>query len=325
MYRKNDFMKLFKDVIKQIKKYKNIVIARHIGADPDALGSQFALKEILKENYKDKNVYAIGSIASRFRFMGNLDKPENLDLSQTLLIVLDTPDVKRIEDVGSLEDYGYIIKIDHHPFVEKYGNIEYIEECSSTCQIIFKMVLDTKLKLPTKAAENLYIGIVGDTDRFLHDYTTKETVELTSKLLNMTNIDFTKLYESIYSRPLSEVRFQGYIYQNFKLTDNNVAYIKLTDDIMKEYGVDSSSAGNMINELKFVNEILIWVFFSEDTKMGIIKANIRSRGPVINEVASKFGGGGHAYASGARLKSWDLAENLIIDLDNLAKEYNNKE
>ena len=318
-------MKVFKDILKQIKKYKNIVIARHIGADPDALGSQFALKEIIKENFKDKNVYAIGSTASRFRFMGNLDKPENLNLAETLLIVLDTPDVKRIEDVETLSDYDFIIKIDHHPFVEKYGDIEYIEECSSTCQIIFKMILDTKLKLPTKAAENIYIGIVGDTDRFLHEYTSNETVELTSKLLNMTNIYFTKLYLPIYSRPLDEVRLQGYIYQNFKLTDKNGAYIKLTDDIMKEYGVDSSSAGNMINELKFVNEILIWVFFSEDTKMGIIKANIRSRGPVINEVASRFGGGGHAFASGARLKSWDLAEALLNELDNLAKKYNNKE
>ena len=94
---------------------------------------------------------------------------------------------------------------------------------------------------------------------------------------------------------------------------------------MKEYGVDSSSAGNMINELKFVNEVLIWVFFSEDTKMEIIKANIRSRGPVINEVAARFGGGGHIYAAGARLKSWDLAEELIKELDKVAEEYNNKE
>ena len=138
----------------------------------------------------------------------------------------------------------------------------------------------------------------------------------------MSNINFTELYEPIYSRPLSEVRFQGYIYQNLKMTDNNVAYIKLTDDIMKEYNVDSSSAGNMINDLKFVNEILVWVFFSEDTKMEIIKANIRSRGPIVNDVAARFGGGGHNYAAGARLKSWDDAEALLNALDERLKEYN---
>lgn len=317
-------MKLFKDILKLIKKYDNIVIARHIGADPDALGSQFALKELIRENFKEKKVYAVGATASKFRFMGNLDKPENLNLQETLLIVLDTPDKKRIDGIEELSEYGSIVKIDHHPFVEEFANIEYIEECSSTSQLIFKFILENKLRITQKIAENIFLGIVGDTDRFLHDYTTNETIELVSKLLNITNIDFTNLYSSLYSRPLSEVKFQGYIYQNLEITKNNVAYIKLTDEILKKFEVDSASAGNMINDLKYVNEILVWVFFSEDTKMNVIKANIRSRGPVINEVASKYGGGGHKYASGARLQSWIDADNLIKDLDEITSTYSTK-
>ena len=317
-------MKLFKEIYKQIKKYDNIVIARHIGADPDALGSQFALKELIKENFSEKNVYAVGATASKFRFMGVLDKPMDLNLEETLLIVLDTPDKKRIDGIEELEEYGYIIKIDHHPFVEEYANIEYIEECSSTSQLIFKFVLENKLKMTKKIAENIYLGIIGDTDRFLHDYTTNETFELVSKLLNLSNIDFTNLYSSIYSRPISEIKFEGYIYQNLELTKNNVAYIKLTDEIQKKFEVDSASAGNMINNLKYVNEILVWVFFSEDVKMNVIKANIRSRGPIINEIASKYGGGGHKYASGARLKSWTDVDNLIKDLDEITSKYDVK-
>lgn len=317
-------MKSFKEIYKLIKKYSNIIIARHIGADPDALGSQFALKELIKENFKDKFVYAIGSTASKFRFMGTLDKPENIDLSETLLIVLDTPDKKRIDGVEDIEEYGCIVKIDHHPFVEEFANIEYIEECSSTSQLIFKFILENKLKMTEKIAENIFLGIVGDTDRFLHDYTTNETIDLVSKLLNMSNIDFTSLYGSIYSRPLSEVKFEGYIYQNLEITKNHVAYIKLTDEILKKFEVDSAAAGNMINNLKYVNEIVVWAFFSEDTKMNIIKANIRSRGPIINEVASRYGGGGHKFASGARLKSWIDADNLIKDLDEITSTYSTK-
>ena len=315
-------MKLFREIYKQIKKYSNIVIARHIGADPDALGSQFAMKELINVNFKNKHVYAVGSVASRFRFMGNLDKPENLDLKQTLLIVLDTPDKKRIDGIDNMDDYGLVIKIDHHPFVEKFSSLEYIEpSASSASQLVFKFALANKLKLTEKIAENIYLGIVGDTDRFLHDYTTKETFELVIKLLNMSNIKFTKLYEPLYARPLSEVRFQGYIYENLKLTENNVAYIKLPEDILKKFEVDAASAGNMINDLKFVNEILVWVFLSEDTKAGIIKANIRSRGPIINEIAAKYGGGGHVYASGARLKTWEDAELLLKDLDEVSRSY----
>ena len=317
-------MKLFKEILKEIKKYDNIIIARHIGADPDALGSQFALKELIQYNFKGKNVHAVGSIASRFRFMGDLEKIDEISTENSLLIVLDTPDKKRIEEIGDLSNYESVIKIDHHPFVEKYGNIEYIEESSSTSQIIFKFALENKLKLTTKIAENIYIGIVGDTDRFLHDYTTNETMRLVSKLLDMTNIDFTKLYEPLYSRPISEVKFEGYIYQNLVLTDNKVAYIKLKEEDIKRFEVDSAAAGNMINDLKFVEEILIWAFFSEDIKNKIIKANIRSRGPIINDIAAKYGGGGHIYASGARLKTWEEVENLLNDLDKEAEKYINK-
>lgn len=317
-------MKLFREILKQIKKHDDIVIARHIGADPDALGSQFALKELIETNFKNKRVYAIGTIASKFRFMGNTDKTDNLDYTKALLIVVDTPDLKRIDGIDDIEKFETVIKIDHHPFIEKFKNdsIEYIESnASSTSQLIFKFAVDAKLKLTKKAAENIYVGIIGDTDRFLHDYTSIETFEIVTKLLKSTEIEFTKLYEPLYTRPLTEIRFQGYIYQNLKLTENKVAYIKLTDDILQKFEVDTASAGNMINNLKFVQEILIWVFFTEDVKNNIVKANIRSRGPVINNVATKFGGGGHIYASGARLKNWEEAEQLINDLNEVSIEY----
>ena len=81
---------IYKKIFKQIKKYDNIVIVRHIGADPDALGSQFAMKEIIKNLYPRKNVYAIGSPSARFKFMGNLDKiPDELEISKSLLIILE--------------------------------------------------------------------------------------------------------------------------------------------------------------------------------------------------------------------------------------------
>ncbi len=317
-------MKLYREILKQIKKHDNIIIARHIGADPDALGSQFALKELIETNFKNKKVYSVGAIASKFRFMGNTDKTEGVDYKEALLVVLDTPDLKRIDGIDEIDKFKTIIKIDHHPFIEKFksDSIEYIEsDASSTSQLIFKFALATRLKITAKAAENIYVGIVGDTDRFLHDYTSVETFELVTKLLKMTKIDFTKLYEPLYTRPLSEVKFQGYIYQNLKLTENKVAYIKLTDEILQKFEVDTASAGNMINNLKFVQEILIWVFFTEDVKNEVIKANIRSRGPIINDIATNYGGGGHIYASGARLKSWDEAEKLIKDLNEVSKNY----
>lgn len=314
-------MNIYKQIYKQIKKYNAVVIARHIGADPDALGSQFALKDIILSMFPDKKVYAVGNTTSRFKFFGSNDKIDEVITNKALLIVLDTPDIKRI-DGANLNDFEYVIKIDHHPFIDKFANIEYIDDTAcSTSQLILEFVFNNKIPLSKEIGEKLYLGIVGDTDRFLHDYTSPKTFSLVTRLLEETNIDFTSLYKILYQRPISEVRFEGYIYQNLTLTENGVAYIKITDKTMKEYGVDSAAAGNMINDLKFVSEIVVWVFLSEDIKSGLIRANIRSVGPYINEIASKYGGGGHIYASGVKLKSWKDADNLINDLDILVKDY----
>lgn len=312
---------IYKKIYKEIKKYPSIVIARHIGADPDALGSQFALREIIKNKFPKKSVFAIGNPASRFKFMGILDKIEELDKEKTLLIVLDTPDIKRIDSVH-LEDYTNIIKIDHHPFVEKFGSIELIDDnASSTCQLIIEFLLKNHLKFDDSIAKNLYLGVVSDTGRFMHSYTTNRTFELITILLKKSNIDFTSLYEPLYMRSLAEIRFQGYILENMTVTDNRVAYIKITEEMLKEFNVDSASAGNIISDLKCVNEVLIWLFLTEDKKSNLIRANIRSRGPIVNEIATIYGGGGHKFASGARLISWSQADNLIKDLDNTSEKY----
>lgn len=314
-------MNIYKQIFKVIKKYDTIVIARHIGADPDALGSQFGLKEIILRLFPDKKVYAVGNPASRFKFFGNNDKIDDIDTTKSLLIVVDTPDLKRIDGANS-ENFEYVIKIDHHPIIDKYGNIELIDDtASSTAQLIVELAFNNNIKLSKEEGELLYLGIVGDTDRFLHDYTSVKTFELVTRLIKETKIDFTSLYKKLYHRPLAEVKFEGYIYNNLTLTDNGVAYIKLTDKIMKEYGVDSAAAGNMINDLKFVDEIVVWIFLSEDIKGNLIRANIRSVGPHVNETATLFGGGGHIFASGARLKTWEEADNLIKAYDNLMKNY----
>ena len=102
-------MNIYKQIYRQIKKYNTIVIARHIGADPDALGSQFALKEIILNLFPEKKVYCVGNPASRFKFFGNSDKSEELETKESLLIVLDTPDIKRIDNIN-IHNFNYIIK-----------------------------------------------------------------------------------------------------------------------------------------------------------------------------------------------------------------------
>ena len=91
--------KLYKKIYKEIKKNDIIVIARHIGADPDALGSSMGLKDIILHNFPNKKVYVVGCPASRFRYFGTLDKFDDSMYEGSLLIVTDTPDKKRVDGI----------------------------------------------------------------------------------------------------------------------------------------------------------------------------------------------------------------------------------
>lgn len=314
-------IKVYKDIIKQIKKYDTIVIARHVGADPDALASQIALRDIIINNFPQKKVYAVGMPASRFKYLGSLDRFTDDMYENSLLIVTDTPDKKRVDGVDTSK-FSKTIKIDHHPFVEKFCDIEYIDDSSSSAsQIIIDFAFKTKLKITKEAAEKLYIGVIADTNRFLFSYTTPNTFDLISKLIKETNINFTSLYDNLYLRSLKELKFQSYIINNMIVTENKFGYIKLTDDILKEYDVDAATAGNMVNNFNYIEEFVVWAVFTEDKNNNFIRGSIRSRGPAINEVAAKFGGGGHKLASGVRMNDFDKVDKLVESLDKECVKY----
>ena len=80
----------------------------------------------------------------------------------------------------------------------------------------------------------------------------------------------------------------------------------------------------MVNNFNYINEIVAWAIFSEDKNTELIRGSIRSRGPIINDVAALFGGGGHVFASGVRLKTDEDVDKLVLELDKVCKEYNEK-
>ena len=307
------------DIYKLIEKFEVIVLARHVGPDPDAMASTMALKDSILYTFKDKKVYNVGSGSSRFTYFGKLDRIENP--KNALLIVLDTPDIRRIDGI-TLTDYEKIVKIDHHPFVEKFADIEYINyKSSSASELVLDLINETPLKMNEDIASKIYLGIVSDTNRFMFNNSTGDTFKKVAKLIDEYKLEIDKLYIPLYLRPINEVRLEGYIGLNLNITKNGVGYIKLTKDLLEQFAVDAASPGNMVNNFNYINEVLVWVFFTEDVKNENIRVSARSRGPVINSLLSKYNGGGHKYASGARIKTMDDADPIIDDLDFLCKKY----
>ena len=117
------------------------------------------------------------------------------------------------------------------------------------------------------------------------------------------------------------LKFLGFIYSNYEKTENGVAYLKITYDNVVKYGLTPIKAVRMVNALQDTAGIINWHFFAEKED-GSIFCEFRSNGPRVNDIAFKYGGGGHMLAAGASVSSWNVVDNIIKDMDDNCKEYN---
>lgn len=316
---------MYKKIIKIIKKYDKIVLARHISPDPDAIASQIALRDSIKLTFPNKEVYAVGAGVHKFKYLGALDKPDLSTLTNSLLIVLDVPNFYRVDGINGLE-YDAILKIDHHPAEDIVGDVDWTDSTkSSTCEMIAELLLYSPLAMDTKIAENLYIGMVFDSDRFLLPNTSVETLKTAYELVKTSNINFVNLYDNLYERSINEEKFRAYLINNIEITENRFGFIFVPSEDLKKFNVEPTSVSNQVNDFYFIKELMCWMFVVYDERNDIYKANIRSRGPVINEVVAQYNGGGHKFASGCRTSDYKVIEALAKDLDATCKTYNDEE
>lgn len=307
-------------ILEKIKQYETIIIHRHVRPDPDAYGSQGGLAEILRASFPNKRIFTVGKKESSLDYLFQPDKINDETYRGALVIVTDTANEARICDerhhLGDL-----LIKIDHHPNEEPYGDILWVDTTASSCsEMIYEFYLEFQnegLKMSDEAARLLYAGIVGDTGRFLYPSTTEKTFSYASELINY-NFDRTELFDRMYEMAPNLIKLHGYVLQNFNINDNGVAYMVLGKELMQQFGTKPSDASLLVSTLGNVVGISAWVFFIEEDDQ--IRVRLRSKGPVINMLARKYNGGGHPLAAGASIYSWDEMENVIKDLDEVCAQ-----
>ncbi|WP_108671273.1 DHH family phosphoesterase [Peribacillus acanthi] len=302
-------------ILSEIKKYDTIIIHRHVRPDPDAYGSQCGLGEMLKESFPEKNVFMVGEEDESLHFMRRLDTITEKDYEGALVIVCDTANEERICD-GRYNLGDKLIKIDHHPNEDPYGDMLWVDtSASSTSEMIYDFYLAGKedgLVLNQEAARLLFAGIVGDTGRFLYPSTTEKTFIYAGELIHY-GFDRPKLFEEMYDVNENVVRLNGYVFQNFKVSENGVGHMIITAETLNQFNVKPSEASLLVSSLGVVKGLKAWAFFIEEEE--VIRVRLRSKGPVINTVARNYNGGGHPLAAGASIYSWDEVESVLTDME----------
>ncbi|UMT79828.1 bifunctional oligoribonuclease/PAP phosphatase NrnA [Staphylococcus roterodami] len=298
------------EIMKCVEENDTIIILRHVRPDPDAYGSQLGLKYYLQQKFPQKHIYAVGEPEPSLSFIGQLDIIDDSTYQEALVIVCDTANAPRIDD-NRYELGNKLIKIDHHPAIDQYGDINYVNtDASSTSEIICDLIshFNDDAIINKDIASVLYLGIVGDTGRFLFNNTSEHTMEIAGKLISH-NIDHNALLNKMMEKDPKMLPFQGYVLQHFELMADGFCQVKITQEVLEEFGIQPNEASQFVNTIADIKGLKIWVFaVDEGTE---IRCRLRSKGQlVINDVAQDFGGGGHPNASGVSVNNWDEFEQL---------------
>lgn len=311
---------MYEKLLNKIKEYDKITIFRHVRPDGDCIFSQQALYQFLKDNFKNKQVKCCGN--EKYDLGGRYDNVKDSFVLDSLAIVVDTATDIRCDDFRFLAS-KYIIKIDHHPAVSNYGDINIVHpEVSSTCELLATILFSkqfSKYKMSKKVCEYLYCGMLTDTLNFQTANTTASTLSIAAKLVEKAKLVPSILHEYLFDCSLDTFKKKNLIRDKL-VVSKGVGYIKLDKKQLDEIGMEPVEAKNNIDEIGSIKELNIWAFAVENN--GGWDCSIRSKKPyIINKVASKYNGGGHANAAAVKHINASDLDNLIKDLISISTKH----
>lgn len=308
---------MFEQVLQAIQEFDRIILHRHGRPDGDAMGSQIGLKHIILENFPNKQVYMVGDQPGFFAFMegAQMDTIPDSIYDGALAIILDSGSKSMISD-DRYQLAAKTVRLDHHIFCEQIADIEIVDTSfESCCGLVTDFAVQCGLKLNPLAAKALFTGMVTDSGRFRYDSTTARTFRLASALMEQ-EFDIAALFRDLYADDFSSKQLKAKFILKIQFTANKVAYIYTTAQELAQLGVDTFTVSRgMTNTMADIKGVDIWVNFTETDK-GVL-CELRSSKYNINPIAVKYGGGGHAKASGATVADRETAMAMLQDLNEM--------
>lgn len=295
----------FLKIKERIMESRNILITSHVNPDGDAIGSGLALMKGIEKLNKNCNVRFVlqDKTPDRIKFL-KLEKRAEIYNPQEkyifdLAVCVDSATLERTGAVKELIENCEKINIDHHISNPCYGQLNYVEDISSTSEVVYKFLKFTETEIDIDMAEALYTGLVNDTGNFKHSNATEKTFQMAGDLVSI-GVDNSKVVrEFLNTKSMAAIKLLGQAMYEMKFDEEKkLVYFFLSYKDMQKVNGRKEDTEEIVETLVSYEKAEVSLFLRED-KPGVIKGSMRSKYDVnVNEIASIFGGGGHIKASG---------------------------
>ena len=286
-----------------VKDYETIIVFRHINPDNDALGSQWATVSLLRSLFPNKKIFGTGlhQVVKGVEYPSS-DQLHDEVFKGALGVICDTANHERIDD----QRYAlcsYIIRIDHHPIHDLFGDLLLInEQASSTCEILTLMFKHIYIDpLPKSIATFLMAGLLSDSIMFSIPSVSSKTFQAASYLMK-SSINLTEIHSNLFHYSEDEFTFINELRSNIQRSPCGLAYVIVNRSMLEKHAMHPNKAKEYIFALSQVKEFKIWAIFIEIEVDGrsLYNGSLRSQSTVINTIANRYNGGGHPLAAAVK-------------------------
>ena len=303
------------NIYDEILASNSILLLSHESPDGDAIGSLMGMYHMLINLNKKVDVI-VPEMPETFLFLNSIDKVLTKSNNEyDLAIVLDCANKERIGQSNNEYDRcKKSIVIDHHLSNSQFGDINYIEgDTASCCQVIYYLFKEWNVKITEKIGEALTVGMLTDTSGFRNNNANQYTFLMAANLANIVDI------HKVYYLVLSKKSMAQYLLMKMTLdrlellADGKIAFSYISEEDMANVGAKMGDHEGLVDLGRNIGGVEVSVFFRECKDC--YRISLRSNGLVnVNEVAKKFGGGGHKMAAGIKINdNFKETKNKLID------------
>ncbi len=312
----------FEQIGEVLRSHHSFILLSHVRPDGDAIGSQLALGFALMAMGKSVRLVNEDGLPENLAFLLGADRietPPADPLDVEVAIALDTATKPRLGD-GALHAASKAriwLNIDHHVSNPKYGDLNLIDSTSpATGQILYDLITKLDLPMPDETRDSIYVAVSTDTGSFQYPSTTAKTYEMAADLIRR-GLDVGTINSQTYDEnPYRRLELMRALLNTLERSDDGlVAHWEMRDQTRVDLALRPEDSEGLIDIIRAIRGVQLAVFF-EELPDGKIRVSMRSkdrRYDVCN-IATRFGGGGHALAAGIRMKGpLEDAKKLVLD------------
>ncbi|RME94389.1 MAG: bifunctional oligoribonuclease/PAP phosphatase NrnA [Verrucomicrobia bacterium] len=299
--------RFLRPIIETLESARRICVVGHVRPDGDCIGSQLALARALRHQGKQAAVWNADPLPDRLAFLDPDGWWEAPRAGRRFDVVVSV-DAASWDRVGAVADAlsrrGPLINIDHHVSNTRFGDLNWIDpSVPSTGELIFRLCRAAGWPVTPAMADLLFAAVSTDTGSFQYDSVGAATFDTAAELVRAgarVGELCRRLYHSLSPARVALLRL---LYRRFRLSeDGRVAWFGLRAADVARLGAGRADTEGLIDHLRAMDSVVVAVLFEEQAE-GRVRVSLRSKSPAVdvNQVAARFGGGGHPAAAGARV------------------------